>query len=226
MWILGDWGQSQPWQRTNGVKMVKDDNGVWTGNLTLPKGTKFEIQVMKSTVSTTSGGVNKWSAARYKSILNMPASYDFGEFTTNLIPNGNFDEGHVKWTPAEAIVENVNANSAPNLLQLGGTSGITSCSSDVFTIPPGQTLRLSGYVNTIEEPVEGAVEMKIVTPQQQTLAKFSVKGITGSSSKYTQFSKTFKSGSVPIECQITLSNDSGSEWVQRAFFDTLSLVSV
>lgn len=66
--------------------------------------------------------------------------------------------------------------------------------------------------------------MKIVTPQQQTLAKFSVKGITGSSSKYIQFSKTFKSWSVPIECQITLSND--SEWFQRAFFDTLSLVSV
>ena len=67
----------------------------------------------------------------------MSASYDFGEFTTNLIPNGNFDEGQVKWTPAEAIIENVNANSAPNLLQLGGTSGIPSCSSDVFTIPPG-----------------------------------------------------------------------------------------
>lgn len=94
----------------------------------------------------------------------MSASYDFGEFTANLIPNGNFDEGQVKWTPAEAIVENVNANSAPNLLQLGGTSGITSCSSEVFTIPPGQTLRLSGYVNTIEAPVEGVVEIKIVSP--------------------------------------------------------------
>lgn len=137
MWVLGDWGQSEPWQRTNGVKMVKDENNVWTGTLTLPKGTKFEIQVAKSTVSTTTGGVNKWSATRYRSILNMSASYDFGEFTTNLIPNGNFDEGQVKWTPAEAIIENVNANSAPNLLQLGGTSGIPSCSSDVFTIPPG-----------------------------------------------------------------------------------------
>lgn len=96
IWVLGDWGQSKPWQRTNGVKMVKDDNDVWTGKLTLPKGTKFEIQVMKSTVSTTSGGENKWSAARYKSILDMSASYDFGEFTTNLIPNGSFDEGQVK----------------------------------------------------------------------------------------------------------------------------------
>lgn len=225
MWVLGDWGQSEPWQRTNGVKMVKDENNVWTGKLTLPKGTKFEIQTMKSTVSTTSGGVNKWFATRYRSILNMPASYDFGEFTTNLIPNGNFDEGQVKWTPAEAIMENVNAKSAPNLLQLGGTSGIASCSSDVFTIPPGQTLRLSGYVNTINQDAEGVVEMKIVTPQQQTLFEFNVKGTTGSSSGYVPFSKTFKSVDVPIECRITLSNVAVGER-KRAFFDSLSLVSV
>lgn len=99
----------------------------------------------------------------------MPASYDFGEFTTNLIPNGSFDG-----TPAEAIIENANANSAPNLLQLGGASGITSCSSDVFAIPPGQTLRLSGYVNTINQAAEGVIEMKVVTPQHQTLFEFSV----------------------------------------------------
>lgn len=225
MWVLGDWGQSQPWLRTNGVKMTKGEDGVYTGVLTLPKGTKFEIQTMKSTVSTTSGGTNKWSATRYKSTLNMSASYDFGEFTTNLIPNGNFDEGQVKWTPAEAIVENANANSAPNLLQLGGTSAITSCSSDVFTVPPWQTLRLSGYVNTINQAAEGVVKMKIVTPQQQTLAEFSVKGITGSSSKYVSFSKTFKSWDVPIECRIVLSNVAVGERKQ-AFFDTLSLVSV
>lgn len=226
MWVLGDWGQSKPWQRVSGVKMVKDNNNVWTGTLSLPRGTRFEIQVVNSTVSTTSGGVNKWSATRYKSTLNMSASYDFGEFTTNLIPNGNFDEGQVKWSPAEAIIENANANSAPNLLSLGGTSGITSCSSDVFTIPPGQTLSLSGYVNAIEPPVEGTVEMKMVTPQQQTLFEFNIKGITGSSGKYVPFSKTFKSMEVPIECRITLSNDSGNERSHRAFFDTLSLVSV
>lgn len=73
--------------------MVKDENNVWTGKPTLPKGAKFEIQTMESTVSTTSGGVNKWSATRYKSVLNTPASYDFGEFTTSPVPNGDFDEG-------------------------------------------------------------------------------------------------------------------------------------
>lgn len=225
MWLLGDWGQSQPWLRSNGVKMVKGNNDVWTGTLTLPRGTKFEIQVAKSTVSTTTGGVTQWSATRYKSTLNMPASYDFGEFTTNLIPNGNFDEGQVKWTPARAIIENASANSAPNLLQLGGTSGITSCSSDVFTIPPGQTLRLSGYVNTLNQDAEGVVKVKVVSPQQQTLLEFSVEGITGSSGKYVPFSKTFKSWEVPIECRIVLSNVATGER-NRAFFDTLSLVSV
>lgn len=222
MWVLGDWGQSQPWQRANGVRMVKDNNDVWTGILTLPKGTKFEIQVAKSTVSGTTGGATKWSATRYRSTLNTSSSYDFGEFTDNLIPNGNFDEGQVKWTPAKAITENVNANSAPNLLQLGGTSSITSCSSDVFTIPPGQTLRLSGYVNTINQGAEGVVDVKIVTPQQQTLFEFNVKGVTGSSSEYVPFSKTFKSMDVPIECRITVAVGER----KQAFFDTLSLVSV
>ena len=80
-------------------------------------------------------------------------------------------------------------------------------------------------MNTINQAAEGVVKMKIVTPQQQTLAEFSVKGITGSSSKYVPFSKTFKSWDVPIECRIVLSNVAVGERKQ-AFFDTLSLVSV
>ena len=64
--------------------------------------------------------------------------------------------------------------------------------------------------------------MKTVTPQHQTLFEFSVKSFE----KFSQFSKTFESGSVPIDCQITLSvvgNDTHKLW---AGFDTLSLVSV
>lgn len=76
--------------------MVKGDNDVYTGKLSLPKGTEFDIKILKSTVSTTSGGDNTWSAVRYASALNKSVSYDFGEFTDNLIPNGNFDEGRVK----------------------------------------------------------------------------------------------------------------------------------
>ena len=228
MWIVGKWGQASPWTRDTGVKMVKGDDDVWTGELSVPKGTKFDIKIMKSTVSTTSGGNNTWSAVRYVSTLNTSASHDFGEFTDNLIPNGNFDEGQVKWAPAEAIkdvgvlVGDSVAQSAPNVLRLGGTSGITSCSSDVFIIPPNQTLRLSGYLFTRHPPVEGVVTMKIVTPQQQTLFEFNVKGDVGS---YRQFSKTFKSMDVPMECQITLLNDNVGEWWKEALFDTLSLVS-
>lgn len=114
--------------------MVKGDDDVYTGELSIPKGTKFDVKILKSTVSTTSGGDNTWPAVRYASTLNMSASYDFGEFTDNLIPNGNFDEGQVKWTPAEAIKEVSSPQSGKNALTLGGPSNITSCSSDVFTI--------------------------------------------------------------------------------------------
>lgn len=96
MWVVGDWGQDSPWSRDTGVQMVKDANDVYTGELSLPKGTKFDIKILKSTVSTTSDGDNTWSAVRYESTLNTSTSHDFGEFTDNLIPNGNFDEGQVK----------------------------------------------------------------------------------------------------------------------------------
>lgn len=223
MWIVGDWGQASPWTRKTGVKMVEGDDGVWIGELSLPKGTKFYIKILKSTVSATSGGDNTWSAVRYASTLNTSASHDFGEFTNNLIPNGNFDEGKVKWTPADAITESSKANSAPNLLSLGGSSAITSCSSDVFTIPPGQTLRLSGYINTSHPPIKGGVTMKIVTLQPQTLFECEFNG--GGNGTFLQFSKTFKSTDVPMECRITLSNATVGEWDVQALFDTLSLVS-
>lgn len=67
--------------------MVKDENNVWSGELSLLMGTKFDIKILKSTVSTTSGGNNTWSAVRYVNTLNKCASYDFGEFTDNLIPS-------------------------------------------------------------------------------------------------------------------------------------------
>lgn len=223
MWVVGDWGQDSPWSRDTGVKMVKGANDVYTGELSLPKGTKFDIKILKSTVSTTSGGDNTWSAVRYISTLNMSASHDFGEFTDNLIPNGNFEEGQVKWTPAEAIKEVSPSQSGKNVLSLGGSSNITSCSSDVFTIPPGQTLRFSGYMSTRHTYIKSAVEMKIVTPQQQTLFEFSLKPIADNT--YHQFSKTFKSMDVPMECRIVLSNATIGEWHEYALFDSLSLVS-
>lgn len=103
MWIVGDWGQSEPWQRTSGVKMTKGEDGVYTDVLALPKGTRFDLKILKSTVDGTSGGENVWSAVRYKSVLNSDGRHDFGEFTDNLVPNGDFEEGAVKWTPATGV---------------------------------------------------------------------------------------------------------------------------
>lgn len=224
MWIVGNWGQASPWTRDTGVKMVKGDDDVWTGELSLPKGTKFDIKIVKSTVSTTSGGDNTWSAVRYVSTLNLSASHDFGEFTDNLIPNGNFDEGQVKWTPAECILStDPSALSGKGVLVVG-VDLPASCTSDVFTIPPNQTLRLTGYVRTWEDGPIGTVTMKIVTPQQQTLFELSNDGTnTGG---WLQFSRTFKTYDMPTECQIVVSGDSiGDIWRDRVYFDSLSLVS-
>lgn len=220
MWVVGDWGQDSPWSRDTGVKMVKGENHVYTGELSLPEGTEFDIKILKSTVSTTSGGKNTWHAVKYSSTLNKSASHDFGEFTDNLVPNGNFDEGPVKWTPADAIQSNTPYETPYWSVRVGGYTGISSCSSDVFTIPPGQTLSLSGYTLIRDESADSvAVTMKVVAPQQQTLLEFKPEA----GDKFHQFSKTFKSGDVPMDCQITLSNtDSGS----YAGFDSLSLVSV
>lgn len=136
MWVVGDWGQNSPWSRDTGVQMVKGANDVWSGELSLPKGTKFDIKILKSTVSTTSGGDNTWSAVKYASTLNTSTSHDFGEFIDNLLPNGNFDEGQVKWTPAECVTLNGNTpNSGLNHLSVGG-DGPASCTSDVFVLPP------------------------------------------------------------------------------------------
>lgn len=202
--------------------MVKGDDDVWTGVLSLPRGTKFDIKILKSTVSTTSGGDNKWSATRYKSTLNLSASHDFGEFTDNLIPNGNFDEGPVKWTPSDLIVYRDTANSQHYMVFVGGTVA-ASCTSDAFTIPPNQTLRLSGYVATYHPPAEGVVTIKAVTPQQQTLLEASLK--TDGHSAWMPFSETFRSADVPTECRLVLSNDAVGEQYWRVGFDTLSLVS-
>ena len=224
MWILGDWGQAGPWTRTSGVKMTKGEDGLYTGVLTLPKGTRFDLKILKSTVEGTSGGSNVWSAVRYASVLNSDSAHDFGEFTDNLVPNGSFDEGKVKWTPASGIGGDAaaTANSAPNVMHVGGANP-TSTASDVFTLPPNQSMRLSGYFMTRHPVVEGVVTMKIVTPQHHTLFEFGNK--TATSSTWVSFSKTFQTADTPTECQIVLSNPRTDDWTYRVDFDTLSLVS-
>lgn len=219
MWMVGDWGQSSPWSRDTGVKMVKGDSDVYTGELSLPRGTKFDIKILKSTVSTTSGGDNTWSAVRYVSTLNKSTSHDFGEFTDNLVPSTRAKDG--KWTPAECMSDPA-AFGGKNVLAVGGNHP-ASCTSDVFVLPPNQTLRLTGYIRTSANGVEGTVTMKVVTPQQQTLFELSEDSLNG----WSQFSRTFDTGDVSRECQIVLSNEtaSGDTWQYSAYFQSLSLVS-
>lgn len=205
--------------------MVKGENDVYTGELSIPKGAKFDIKILKSTVSTTSGGDNTWSAIRYESTLNTSASHGFGEFTDNLIPNGNFDEGQVKWTPAKCVKLN---DSAPvdggNVLNVGGDIYPTSCTSDVFVLPPNQTLRLTGYIKTFTKGIDGIVTMKVVTPQQQVL--FELSEHSDRMSDWSQFSRTFKTADVPMECRIVLTNmHTGAGVGSRVGFESLSLVS-
>lgn len=221
IWVLGDWGQSEPWQRTNGVKMVKDDNDVWTGNLTLPKGTKFEIQVMKSTVSTTSGGVNKWSATRYKSILNTPTSHDFGEFTTNLVPNGDFEGAEAQWTPADAVHEKDVAHGGSNVLAVASWTADTAvASSDVFVIPPKQNLRCAFYVRAWEHPGKKVtLSVKDVDTQsvvfEKTLQPSEI-------DKWIASAGSFESGDTPMRAQVVCRTHGFGVFS----FDDISIVSM
>lgn len=216
MWVVGDWGQASPWSRDTGVKMVKGDDDVYVGELSLPRGTKFDIKILKSTVSTTSGGDNAWSAVRYASTLNMSASHDFGEFTDNLIPNGNFDEGQVKWTPTEQIVDRDYSKSRPCLMVISGVK----CTSDVFDVPANQSLQLSGYVYAWNISEIASITVESVEPQQRTLLKLNPS--VSEMKTWYQFSGSFKSGDTPMKCRIMATTvRSGSTMA----LDTLSLVS-
>lgn len=217
MWIVGDWGQASPWTRNTGVKMVEGDDGVWIGELSLPKGTKFDIKILKSTVSTTSGGDNTWSAIRYASTLNLSATHDFGEFADNLIPNGNFDEEPVKWTPAAAIRFNGEAVSKPKAAILQQQESVIS---DVFVIPPSQTLRLTGYCSGWSAGKSGTVLMQVVSPRQEVL--FESKLVINQVATWSSFSKTFATDGIPLECSVKLTNKDSTAGLM---FDSLSLVS-
>lgn len=215
MWIVGDWGQAQPWSRDTGVKMVKGDNDVYTGELSLPKGTEFDIKILKSTVSTTSGGDNAWSAVRYASTLNTFASYGFGEFTDNLIPNGAFEKGKVGWDPSSQIGERDYAHSKPYVNAVYRKSV-----SDVFAVPANQSLQLTGYVYHFDDT--GGIPtftVESVEPQQRTLLKFNP--VLGEIHSWRQFSGSFKSGDTPMKCRITITVTGTGAMA----FDSLSLVS-
>lgn len=217
MWLIGDWGQPSPWSRTTGIPMVKGKDGVYVGELSLPKGTGFDIRTLKSTVSTTSGGDNVRSAVRYASILNSSSSYDFGEFTDNLIPNGSFDEGQVKWTPSGSIIEGKYADSQPYLLASSGVK----CYSDPFNMPANQQLEFSGRILSYSGRGTATITVESVDPQPLVLHRFAP--AYGDANKWSRFSETFRSVDFATKCRIVI--ETTGPGALKFGFDTLSLMA-
>lgn len=202
MWILGGWGQSKTWwSRSSGVKMTKGENGVYTGVLTLPKGTEFDLKIMKSTVDGTSGGDNVWSAVRYTSVLNSDSRHDFGEFADNLVPNSDFEEGAVKWTPSSCILERGYALSSSHCLV--PASGNSKATSDTFVIPPNQTLKYATYFLTWDTNAVASIKIEDVNTHS-TLVDASV--VPQATEKWMPFVESFKSGDVPVTARIILTS--------------------
>lgn len=204
MWILGNWGQSETWNRSSGVKMTKGENGVYTGVLTLPKGTKFDLKILKSTVGGTSGGDNVWSAVRYTSVLNSDSLHDFGEFADNLVPNGDFEEGAVKWTPSSCIIERDYAISSSHCLALA--DGVFKASSDTFVIPPNQTLRYATSFRTWATNAVASIKIEDVNTRS---ILFDASVAPQAAEKWMPFAKWFKSGDVPVTARIILASKGG-----------------
>lgn len=197
MWILGNWGQSETWNRSSGVKMTKGENGVYTGVLTLPKGTKFDLKILKSTVDGTSGGDNVWSVVCYTSVLNSDGRHDFGEFADNLVPNGDFEEGAVKWTPSSCI-------SSSHRLTLA--DGNFKATSDTFVIPPNQTLKYATSFRTWATDAVASIKIEDVNTRS---ILFDASVAPQAAEKWMPFAKWFKSGDVPVTARIVLTSKGG-----------------
>lgn len=217
MWILGSWGQSDHWNRASGVQMTKGEDGLYTGVLTLPKGTRFDIKILKSTVSTTSGGNNVWSASRYSSVLNTSASHDFGEFTDNLIPNGNFEGGEARWVPSDCIIEREYAHEGGHFLAVGDQYS-NSVTSDTFVIPPNQDLRYSTYIQTWTANRLAKVMIKDVDTHS---VLFEAPIRPQSTNQWIAFSGTFKTGGSPVTAQVVCTSVDKVCFI----FDAMSLIS-
>ena len=215
MWVIGDWGQSDPWTRASGVQMTKGEDGLYTGVLTLPKGTRFDLKILRNPTA----GQLIWSATRYASVLNSDGAYDFGEFTDNLIPNGDFESTSTLWTPADCIAEVNFAQSGDSLLIVGG-SHATTASSDTFVMPPNQPLAFSFFLRTPSVSNHGKVSLVDVDTQRPI---FSGEYWPAYEHRWLQFSKHFKTtNDRPVMAKIVVT---GTKRDTELYFDTMSLVS-
>jgi hypothetical protein len=96
----------------------------------------------------------------------------------------------------------------------------TSVISDVFVIPPNQTLRLTGYCMGWNTGKSGTLLIQVVSPQQKVLSEFECE--VGSPKTWGSFSRTFTTDGIPLECSVKLTNNDSPA---ALLFDSLSLVS-
>lgn len=196
--------------------MVKGEDGLYTGVLTLPKGTRFDLKILRNPTADQ----RIWSATRYASVLNSDGAYDFGEFVDNLVPNGKFDEGNGGWTPDNCIGEANFAQSGTGLLVVGGSTHDLTASSDAFVIPPNQPLVFSFFLRTPNISNLGKVSLVDVDTQKPI---FSDKYRLAYEHRWLKFAKHFKTASDrPVMAKIVAEGTSRDD---ELYFDTMSLVS-
>lgn len=210
MWLIGDWGQTDPWVRASGVQMVKGEDGLYTGVLTLPKGTRFDLKIVRN---PTAGRLT-WSATRYTSVLNSDGAYDFGEFVDNLIPNGDFEGVKAQWTPADSIVARDNAHGGGHVLAVSNRPVY----SDTFVIPPNQNLRCSYYVRSSAGRKRVSLEVKDVDTQAILFEKHQN---PDSGSDWIPASGGFKTGGSPTRACVVCTGYDGAIFA----FDDIAIVS-
>lgn len=210
MWVIGDWGQSDPWTRASGVQMTKGEDGLYTGVLTLPKGTRFDLKIMKNPTV----GQLIWSATRYASVLNSDSAYDFGEFVDNLVPNGDFEGVEAQWTPADSIVARDNAHGGGHVLSVFKSRVY----SDTFVIPPNQNLRCSYYVRSSVAGTHVGVEVKDVDTQAVLFKKHQVPDL---GPNWTPVSGEFKTGGSPAMARVVCTSYDGTTFA----FDDIAIVA-
>lgn len=193
--------------------MTKGEDGLYTGVLTLPKGTRFDLKILKNPTV----GQLIWSATRYASVLNSDGTYDFGEFVDNLVPNGDFEEGAVKWTPTTGV-QSWGAHGGDHALVVGGADYPGVVTSDEFIIPPNQNLKCSLYAFPWSD-LGFVLEVRDVATQS-TLFKETLK--TQLHGAWNSLAIAFKTGSTTVTAQLVITSVEKSVGIA---FDDIAIVS-
>jgi hypothetical protein len=114
------------------------------------------------------------------------------------------------------IKKNDMANTPPNVIELSeGESAL----SDVFTIPPNQNVRFTGYCTSVLE--KSLVSVQFVSPQNEIL--YDVGTVSPSSGVWKPFRKSLQPLETPLTMRVKLVNNKPGATV---LFDSIALVSL